>query len=256
MAITLPKALSSRSRINSELMKITLVFAFVLALPTGSGWAQAPQGADAASNSSAGTTNRAAKEYLSSTALDAETREFKPGDTFQYVVEQDPSPEKVPVAVRVNDAGEAIFPVSSGSTLYVKVDVRSKKLAEIRRTVKELLDEEYYNDSTVRLEFTVANRTPSAGETLARVQVYGEMQGTIPLPEGEIKRISDAIIGLPRSQFADLRKVRLHRIDPVTGKSEIKIINVDKILRGEDRAADEILKDGDRIEVRPRTFNF
>jgi hypothetical protein len=218
-------------------------------LAWGSVHAQAP--ADTAS-----TTNRAAKEYLSSTALDAESREFKPGDTFQYVVEQDPAPDKSPVAVRVSDAGEAIFPVSSSSTLYVKVDVRNLKLAEIRKKVKELLDAEYYNDATVRLEFTLANRTPSANENLARVQVYGEMQGTVPLPEGETKRISDALIGLPRSQFADFKRVRLHRIDPITGKTEIKVINVDKILKDGDRTNDEILKDGDRIEVRPRTFNF
>ncbi len=202
------------------------------------------------------STNKVAKESLSSTALDAETRDFKPGDTFQFVVEQDPAPEKVPVAVRVSDAGEALFPVSSGSTLYVKVDVRSKKLQDIRRLVKEMLDSEYYNDSTVRIEFMVANRTPNASDSLRRVQVYGEMQGTVPLPEGEVKRISDAIIGLPRSQFADLKRVRLHRVDPTTGKTEIKIINVEKILRDGDRATDEILQDGDRIEVRPRTFNF
>lgn len=222
-----------------------------LALAQGLG-----QTAETDSVAPAASTNKVAKEYLSSTALDAETREFKPGDAFQYVVDQDPAPEKSPVAVRVSDAGEAMFPVSTGSTLYVKVDVRSKRLADIRKLVKEQLDAEYYNDATVRIEFVQANRTPSASETLRRVQVYGEMQGTIPLPEGEVKRISDAIIGLPRSQFADLRRVRLHRVDPVTGKTDIKVINVDKILKDGDRTADIVLEDGDRIEVRPRTFNF
>jgi uncharacterized ubiquitin-like protein YukD len=48
----------------------------------------------------------------------------------------------------------------------------------------------------------------------------------------------------------------LHRIDPTTGKEEIKTINVDKILREGDRSIDEILQDGDRIEVRPKTFQF
>ncbi len=202
-----------------------------------------------------GTAGRPTREYLSTTALDAETREFKPGDVFQFVIEQDPAPEKVGVAVRVSDAGEALFPVSIGSATYVKVDVRSKKLADIRREVKTRLDADYYNDATVRMEFMVANRTTSP-DSLPRVQVYGEMQGTVALPEGEVKRISDAIIGLPRTQFANLRRVRLHRVNPATGKTEIKEINVDKILREGDRTNDEILQDGDRIEVRPKSVNF
>lgn len=222
-----------------------------LALAQGVG-----QTTDTAGGAAAGSTNKIAKEYLSSTALDAESREFKPGDAFQYVIDEDPAPEKSPVAVRVSDAGEAMFPVSTGSTLYVKVDVRSKKLADIRKLVKEQLDAEYYNDATVRIEFVQANRTPTASETQRRVQVYGEMQATVPLPEGEETRISDVIISLPRTQFADLKRVRLHRLDPVTGKTEIKIINVDKILKDGDRSADIVLQDGDRIEVRPRTFNF
>lgn len=202
-----------------------------------------------------GATSRTGREYLSSTALDAETREFKPGDVFQFMIEQDPSPERTAVAVRVSDAGEALFPVSVGSATYVKVDVRSKKLADLRQEVKTRLDADYYTDATVRMEFMVANRTTSQ-DALPRVQVYGEMQGTIMLPEGEVKRISDAIIGLPRTQFANLRRVRLHRVNPTTGKTEIREINVDKILREGDRTNDEVLQDGDRIEVRPRAVNF
>jgi hypothetical protein len=82
------------------------------------------------------------------------------------------------------------------------------------------------------------------------------MQGVVYLRENEVKRVSDAILSLSRSPFADLRRVRLHRIDSDTGKEEIKTINVDKILREGDRSADEVLQDGDRIEVRPKTFNF
>lgn len=197
------------------------------------------------------------KEYLSTTILNAETREFKPGDSFLYAIKEDPTKGGQAIqTVRVSDAGEAIFPVSYGSKLYVKVDVRAKKLGDIRQKVKTLLDEEYYNDATVFLEFTQANRSPLEQEIAPQVQIYGEMQGVVILRDNEIKRISDAMLSLNRTPFADLRRVRLHRIDPTTGKEEIKIINVDKILREGDRSIDETLQDGDRIEVRPKTFNF
>ncbi len=197
------------------------------------------------------------REYLSTTILDAETREFKPGDSFLYAVKEDPTRGGQAIqTIRVSDAGEAIFPVSAGSKLYVKVDVRSMKLGDIRQKVKVLLDEDYYNDATVFLEFTQANRAPTEQEVAPQVQIYGEMQGVVILRENEVKRVSDAMLSLNRSPFADLRRVRLHRIDSATGKEEIKIINVDKILREGDRAIDLVLQDGDRIEVRPKTFNF
>jgi len=197
------------------------------------------------------------KEYLSTTILNAETREFKPGDSFLYAVKEDPTKGgQASQTVRVSDAGEAIFPVSFGSRLYVKVDVRSMKLGDIRQKVKSLLDEDYYNDATVFLEFTQANRSSMEQEISPQVQIYGEMQGVVILRENEVKRISDAILGLNRSPYADLRRVRLHRIDPTTGKEEIRMINVDRILREGDRSIDEILQDGDRIEIRPKTFQF
>ncbi len=158
--------------------------------------------------------------------------------------------------VRVSDGGEAIFPVTQGNPLYVKVSVRGKKIGDLRREVKQLLDADYYENATVRLELTAINRTGAGMEGFGKVMVYGEMQGVVQLPEGEPKHISDAIISLGKSQFANLKAVRLHRLDPATGKTEIKVINVDKILRDGDRSNDIVLQDGDRIEVRPRTFNF
>jgi len=197
------------------------------------------------------------REYLSTTAINAETREFKPGDSFFYAIKEDPAKGLKGIhTVKVNDAGEAIFPVSYDTKLYVKLDVTALTLGEIRKKVKALLDEEYYNDATVLLEFVGANRAPTEFEVIPQVQIYGEMQGSIILRENEVKRISDAILSLTRTPFADLRRVRLHRVDSVSGKKETKIVNVDKILREGDRSGDEILQDGDRIEVRPKTFNF
>ena len=197
------------------------------------------------------------KEYLSTTAINAETREFKPGDSFLYAIKEDPAKGGKGIhTIKVNDAGEAIFPVSYDTKLYVKVDVTALTLGEIRKKLKSLLDEEYYNDSTVLLEFVEANRSPTEFEVIPQVQIYGEMQGSITLRENEVKRVSDAILSLSRTPFADLRRVRLHRMNPASGKKETKIVNVDKILREGDRSGDEILQDGDRIEVRPKAFNF
>jgi len=197
------------------------------------------------------------REYLSTTPINAGTRKFKPGDSFIYAIKEDPAKGGGAIhTIKVNDAGEAIFPVSTDTKLYVKVDVTALTLGEIRRKVKTLLDDEYYNDATVILDFVGANRTPKELEDAPQVQIYGEMQGIVTFRENEEKRISDAILSLSRTPFADLRRVRLHRMDPVSGKKEIKVVNVDKILREGDRSGDEILQDGDRIEVRPKTFNF
>ena len=183
-----------------------------------------------------------------------------PGDTLNYVIDEDPAHASGraggAMQVQVSDGGEALFLVTQGNPLYVKVSVRGKKLGDLRREVKQLLDADYYDNATVRLELTSINRVGAGMEGVGKVMVYGEMQGIVQLPDGETKHISDAMISLGQNKFANLKAVRLHRVDPATGKTEITVINVDKILRDGDRTADVVLRDGDRIEVRPRTFNF
>jgi protein involved in polysaccharide export with SLBB domain len=233
-------------------MKIRILFLLTL---LGATLARAQTGTPTSAPPAA-TNATSAKEYLSSTAVDAENRDLKPGDVFQFVIEEDPGRSVSPMSVKVSDGGEAMFPVSQSGPQYVKVNVRGKKLADLRREVKDLLDADYYEHCTVRLDLNQINRAGASTEGLGKVVVYGELQGVVQLPENKALRISDAIISVGNNKFANLSKVRLHRQDATSGKEEIKLVNVDKILREGDRTDDIVLQDGDRIEVRPRTFNF
>jgi protein involved in polysaccharide export with SLBB domain len=177
-------------------------------------------------------------------------RDFKPRDVFRYSVLEDPAPSQASQEAVVTDAGEVHFPVSGQFTEYVTVDVRGKKLADIRNEVKRMLDERFYQNATVQLDLASVNNIASASVAgIAKARVFGEINGTIPIPENEEVFLSDAIIGLGRNEMANLKKVKLHRKDPVTGVTKSFTVNVDKILKENARSMDIRLQDGDRIEV-------
>ena len=82
------------------------------------------------------------------------------------------------------------------------------------------------------------------------------VRGTIELFPSEQKMLSAAIIQLGYNEFADLKKVKLHRIDPATGENKTTTVDVKDILKTNDRSKDVILQDGDRVEVPERGFVF
>jgi protein involved in polysaccharide export with SLBB domain len=225
--------------------------------------AAAPAGAAAtnapASNPGSGTNGATAgksKEYLSTTVVDPEARELKPRDGFRFSIEEDPPPlgggNGSDTGVYVSDGGEAMFPVSRFGTPYIKLSVAGKKLADIRRELKERLDAEYYKNCTVHLDLVQVNRGSASVDQTARVTFYGEMKGVVAIGEGENLTISEAILRVGGSEYADLRKVRIHRLKKETGLEEIIIVDVDKILKKGDRKGDVQLQGGDRVEVKEK----
>ncbi len=105
-----------------------------------------------------------------------------------------------------------------------------------------------------------ANTPPEPASLTAaeapKVVVFGEVQGVIPLIEGQAKRLSEGLAELPRSEVANFRHVLLYRFDPVAGATTTNLVNVDQIWRAGDPSQDLVLMGGDRIEVRPRMINF
>jgi protein involved in polysaccharide export with SLBB domain len=204
-----------------------------------------------------GSTNdssKLAKEYLSTTTIDPETRELKPHDVLRFQIDQDP-PVPIggePTRVSVSDGGEAMFPVSRHGNSYVKVAVAGKKLADLRKEVKILLDTDYYNDCSVQLDLEQVNRNGSFGDSFGSVTIYGELSGVIPIPDNKPLMLSDAILKAGKNDFADLKRVRIHRVDPQTKRDIVTTVNVTKILKEGNRDEDQQLKDGDRIEVREK----
>ncbi len=204
----------------------------------------------AATAGAKGTNSPAEKDKGTSKLINASERDFKPRDVFRYSVLEDPAPSQSAQEAVVTDAGEVHFPVSGQFTEYVTVDVRGRKLADIRAEVKRMLDERFYQNATVQLDLASVNNSASASVAgIAKARVFGEINGTIPIPENEEVFLSDALIGLGRNEMANLKKVKLHRKDPVTGVTKSFTVNVDKILKENARNMDIRLQDGDRIEV-------
>jgi hypothetical protein len=96
--------------------------------------------------------------------------------------------------------------------------------------------------------------TPSARP--GHVTFYGEVKGNYPLPPGEPKNLSDVILEMKPSDYANLRSVKLMRSDPVTKKVITRVINVDEILSKGLKEKDVVLQDGDTIRISPKMFNF
>jgi len=89
-----------------------------------------------------------------------------------------------------------------------------------------------------------------------RARVFGELNGTLPIPPGEEVWLSEAILGLGRNEKADLKKVRVHSRPGADGRAESVTVNVEKILMEGLRSEDVRLRDGDRIEVPAKTILF
>ena len=215
---------------------------------------EAPVGGPATTNAA----GKATKEYLSTTVVDPESRELKPRDGFRFSIDEDPPPigggGGLDGTVYISDGGEAMFPVSRSSSTYLKLSVAGKKLVEIRKELKARLDAEYYKNCTVHLDLVQVNRGSAVMDQAARVTIYGELAGVLAIGEGEILTISEAMLRVGRNEDADMKRIRIHRLDKETGKETIFTVNVDKILKQGDRTDDKALQGGDRIEVKARGF--
>jgi hypothetical protein len=89
-----------------------------------------------------------------------------------------------------------------------------------------------------------------------RVQFFGEVKATIPLhADAPPLLLTDAILGLAPSDFADLRRIKIHRLDPVTHQPRTVEVNVREILRSGRRHLDVPLQDGDRVYVPQKWIN-
>jgi len=234
--------------------------------------AATPTAAAAIGPTNAGGDAKAAKEAQSSTVVDAENRELKPHDVLGFLIDQDPS---VVEAVRgnggagdaetifVTDAGEATFRVTRTSPISVKLGVAGKKLEAVRRELKALLDAEYYQDCSFRLDLKAINSTSAMMESASagRVVLFGNggLSGTFPVVEGRKLMLSDVIIsagGKSGNEYANLKRVKVRRFDPVSKKETVIEANVANIIEKGDRNADIELKDGDRVEVPARAIIF
>jgi len=77
----------------------------------------------------------------------------------------------------------------------------------------------------------------------------GEVMGKFTLLAGQPKYLSEAVLEMKPPDSANLKKVRLIRLDNSTGKSKTILVNVEEILGKKLKDKDYLLEDGDRVVI-------
>ena len=201
-------------------------------------------GSSAPTNEAVSATNAA----VFGAAID--TYRLAAADKLRFSIDEDPIQSANATELVVTPLGDVSFPVSRGFDTIIVLNVRGKKLEEVKRELKTRLDAEYYRDAQVSLQLV----SPSL--RIGEAKFFKMVRGTVKLIPGETKYVSDGILELNYNDFADLKHVKLYRQDSTNKQPRIIVIDVKKVLEGGDRSQDVILKDGDRIEVPERGIFF
>jgi len=188
---------------------------------------------------------------VSSGAAEKEPTVLLAMDKLKFRIVEDPAKPVEPLPLSVPSNYQIEIPVSTGYPLRLTFQVQGKSLEALRREIKERFDAEYYQNATV--ELVLLDRAAKGGKVL----IYGAVRSNmVELPAGEPKTILEAVLQAAASEFAKLTKVKLHRLNPATGKVESRIVDVEAIKKSGDRSKDVVLQDGDRIEIPERGLVF
>lgn len=232
----------------------SIALAVLLTLSVSGSLAQdAPPAGQSSTKQPPGTTNSSPDSIV-----DSESRELKARDTFRYRIHEDPVGGAESLRVTINDAGEALFNVTRSDSTYVAVKAAGRRIQDVRQELKQKLEAEFYIRATVDLSLeTVAPIGGTGGgaaaaaalATLPKVVVYGELQGSFIIPEGQRLMLSDIMIGMPKNPFAALNKVEIQRLGPDGKALPSIVVDVEELITKNNRSLDVELKDGDRIRV-------
>jgi len=188
------------------------------------------------------------------------TPKIKPQDQLLYEVKEDPIAPSAGTDVqrlRVGALGEVRFWVSRGYGDTIPIKVTGRTVEEVRQELRAKLEADYYQKATVVLQLDSASAAEA--QQGGQVHFYGEVKGVVRLKPGETKKLSEAIIELGPSEFAELRRVKIHRLQPDTEERKTITFNVHEVLyppRNKPPAKDFELQDEDRVHVEAKSFNF
>lgn len=137
-----------------------------------------------------GTTSAVGTNAPSLDKIDAEARDLRAGDVLRFSVDQDLATAKLFQLVDVTAAGEALFPVTKESDLYVTLNVRGRKLTDLRKDVKALLDADYYHECTVKIDLEQIRSDPSIAspENSSKVAVFGVTSGMVSTTRARVEQ--------------------------------------------------------------------
>lgn len=174
---------------------------------------------------------------------------LKTGDKLLYSVVEDPIKAPIQDDVLVNSRGEANFLVSRAYNELLTLNVAGKTLSQVQAELKEKLEANYYKQATVHLKLKEASMR--SGQVL----LFGSVRNSfVVIQPGEQKKLLEAVLQAGPNEFANLKKVKLSRIDPETGALDVKTINVEDIKKNPTK--DIYVRDGDRIEIPERGIVF
>jgi len=185
------------------------------------------------------------------------TRKLGVGDRLSFRVTQDRD-QVEPKSIMITDMGEAEFP------LIGRVPAAGKTLKQLAYQVKQLLDKDYYYNSTVLIGLDASSRFRG------RIYVIGSVGAVGPqdIPSDEVFTVSKAILRAGGfGDFADQRKVKLVRkgapsqgdltaSDKNGEKKDEVIVDCKAIFKGDPNAVDPVLLPDDMIVVPQRLINF
>jgi protein involved in polysaccharide export with SLBB domain len=173
-------------------------------------------------------------------------RRLQQGDELTIKIEED---REASIPLIVSHTGEIVV-----EPLERPVKVAGLTTTQATSTIKSLLEKDYYYHATVRLTLERANYAA----TMGTVSLSGEVAriGMLPIyPEKPLK-LSEAILqagGL--GKYAKGSQVKSMRAKP-GGETETILVDYDAIVKKAKLHLDVFLKDGDRIFVPTRFFQY
>jgi len=178
-----------------------------------------------------------------------ESHVVQPGDKLGFSVDQDPT-SGAPVQQIVSPFGLLSIPVSRCCESTVTIQAGKKTIKQIQDEIKALLEQEYYRVADVKI--TLVNPIVKLGQVWFRGAVRTSV---IALDPGQPMTLWEALTRAGTTEFANLSKVKVERLDEASGKTETIYVNIDRVNKG-NRDEDIILKDGDRVDVKEKWFTI
>jgi protein involved in polysaccharide export with SLBB domain len=179
-----------------------------------------------------------------------ESYRIVPLDRIAFKNDTDPSPNNTTQVILVTSRGDLEIPVSRGYDERVVVHANGRTIAEVKKDLQARLEAQYYK--TTKITLSIESNAVHPGT----VVFYGEIKGNMQLPAGQPRYLSESILDMKPSEFANLKNVQLVRHDSVTGKTKTITVNVEEILNKGLKEKDYVLQDGDHVIIKAKFLNF
>jgi len=179
----------------------------------------------------------------------AAAQKVVPGDKLVFSIAEDPEVGPAARQALIDPKFNIHFPVGQGFPEEIVINAKDKTLSQIQTELKQKLDAAYYKNATVTVEFGSQALQP------LKIIITGPVRNNfIPLLPGEHKMMLETILQCGPTEFGNLKKVQLLRMNAVTGKMDTTIIDIEAIEK--DPTKDVPVYDGDRIIIKERNILF